>query len=685
MRTRLTLVVSVAAVAALAAQAPQDRSQPTFRAGANYVRVDMYATRDGVAVQDLQAAELEVLENGVPQKVEDFEHVVVRAATTPATRVEVDGLRGSREAAGDPRSRVFVIFLDTYHTQLEGSAIMRKPLAAFLDRVLGPDDLVALMTPEMAGSDIALGHKTKVIEDIVSTEWWGHRARIAGKDPKELLYEECLATERPDLRGDPLLNELVNRRREKLTLDAIDDLMKHLGGLRDERKAVVLVTEGWMLYQPNPSLANKVSERMGGPVAPPIFQPPVLPPSERGPFTDSRRRECERDAHELAAVNSDLHFRTITDDANRGNVTFYPVYARGLASFDAPIGPDYPPPIAQDMTNLRTRHNNLRTLAVETDGDAIIDTNYIEKGLKRIADDLSSYYLFGYYSTNTKLDGKYRSITVRVKRPDVRVRARRGYRARTAAEVAALPTAVDTVRPEVTSALNTIVGSNARSTFRVRPATWVRGQGDDTTASVWIVGELDFRTRRDAAWVNGARADVVLLAADGSQMASTQVDIPAGQGAFGVRVPTNGPLAPGDYAVRVRLRGRDATASDAVASDTARVTIADRPSTIGEAVMWRRGTSTGPQYVRTADPRYQRSDRLRLELATSADKATARLLDRSGKVLQVPVQMSERADAVEGVRWIVADVTLAPLAPGDYAVEVTVGDATQVTGFRIIP
>ncbi len=107
-------------------------------------------------------------------------------------------------------------------------------------------------------------------------------------------------------------------------------------------------------------------------------------------------------------------------------------------------------------------------------------------------------------------------------------------------------------------------------------------------------------------------------------MATTQVEVPAGQGAFGVRVPTNGPLAPGDYAVRVRLRGRDATASDAItsdaASDTARVTIADRPSAVGEAVMWRRGTSTGPQFVRTADPRYQRSDRLRLELATSADK-----------------------------------------------------------------
>jgi VWFA-related protein len=678
MRTRLTFFVSVAATAVLTAQAPQDRTQPVFRAGANYVRVDMYATRDGVPVQDLQAAELEVLENGVPQKIEDFEHVVVRGAGVQSERREPDGLRESRQAAGDPRARVFVIFLDTYHTQLEGSSIMRKPLAAFLDRVIGPDDLVALMTPEMAGSDIALGYKTKVIENIVSTEWWGRRARIATTDAKELLYEECLA---PQPGGDPLVTEVIGRRREKLTLDAIEDLMTHLGGLRDERKAVLLVTEGWLLYEPNPNLANRVSERMGGPVAPRV-QSPVLPPSERGQFTDSRRRECEQDMHVLGAVDSESRFRDIWGDANRGNVTFYPVYARGLASFDAPIGPDYPPPLAKDMANLKTRHDHLRTLALETDGEAIIDTNYIEKALKRIADDLSSYYLFGYYSTNTKLDGKYRSITVRVKRPGVRVRARRGYRARTAEQVVAAATATaPAVRPELLSALNSVVGSNSRSTFRVRPAAWARPEGDAAGATaVWIVGELDFRARREAAWADGSRAEVLFLAADGSQLGRSQVDLPAGQGAFSVRVPTTGTLAPGDYVIRVSLRGRDAEISD-----TARVTIPGTPSAVGEAVMWRRGPSTGPQFVRTSDPRFQRSDRLRLELATAATGATARLVDRVGNLLQVPVALTERTDAAEGVRWIVADVTLAPLAPGDYAVEVSAGGATQVTGFRMIP
>ena len=78
----------------------------------------------------------------------------------------------------------------------------------------------------------------------------------------------------------------------------------------------------------------------------------------------------------------------------------------------------------------------MRTLAEATDGLAVMGSNDLDKGLRRISDDLTSYYLLGYYSTNTKLDGGYRSLKVRVTRPGVSVRARRGYRAATADEVA---------------------------------------------------------------------------------------------------------------------------------------------------------------------------------------------------------------------------------------------------------
>jgi hypothetical protein len=53
--------------------------------------------------------------------------------------------------------------------------------------------------------------------------------------------------------------------------------------------------------------------------------------------------------------------------------------------------------------------------------------------------------------------------------------------------------------------------------------------------------------------------------------------------------------------------------------------------------------------------------------------------------MQVPVQISERMDVADGIRWIVADLTLGALAPGDYAIEIAAGGAAQVTGFRIVP
>ena len=88
----------------------------------------------------------------------------------------------------------------------------------------------------------------------------------------------------------------------------------------------------------------------------------------------------------------------------------------------------------------------LRALAENTDGLAIVNTNDLLGGAKRIVDDLSSYYLLGYYSTG-KLDGRFHPITVRVKRPGVQVRARRGYLASTprdAGKTATVPAASST-------------------------------------------------------------------------------------------------------------------------------------------------------------------------------------------------------------------------------------------------
>ena len=113
---------------------------------------------------------------------------------------------------------------------------------------------------------------------------------------------------------------------------------------------------------------------------------------------------------------------------------------------------------------MAARQGGLRELAGNTDGAVVLNTNDVKGGMARMMGDLWSYYLMQYYSTNTELDGRFRSITVRVKRPGVRVRARRGYRGRTAEELVSSASASDPARDAVASALNRVAGVNARST-----------------------------------------------------------------------------------------------------------------------------------------------------------------------------------------------------------------------------
>jgi VWFA-related protein len=660
------------------------QDQPTFRSGANYVRVDMYATVDGKSIEDLTAEEVEVLEDGVPQKIEAFEHVRVSPAGPQEFRREPNTVEQSRQMAAEARARIFVIFLDTYHTTIEGSANMRLPLIKFLDRLLGSDDMVALMTPEMGASEITLGRKTAVISNIMQAQWtWGRKGRLNDTDPREDMYDACYGA----IAGSPSA-EMKARRREKLSLDSLSDLMVHLAGVREERKGLIVVSEGWQLFKANPGLTTSRDDDPRRPRPEDFLRrtPRPAPTDSDSSNPSNIRVECEADRVALASLDHTLRLREIADDANRGNVTFYPVYARGLVAFDAPIGPDKPPSIREDQANLRVKQDGLRFLADNTDGTSIINTNNIDGMLQRIVDDLSSYYLFGYYSTNTKLDGRFRNITVRVKRPGAKVRARRGYRGRTADELisgAAGGPAAESAG-SLTSALTPVVAFNARSQFRIRTSSWSRQEtGDELPGAFWVVGELDYRTRRELAWTAGAKADVVVLASDGTEVMSKTLEVRPEDGPFAFEVPDSGGLAAGEYAVRVRLTS--AADSGQVLSDTARVAL-NQGTNLGEAVLWRRGPTTGLQHRRTADPRFLRSERLRLEHATTLSGAVkARMLDRNGNPLNVPVQVTEREDPAGGFRWIVIDAALAPFAPGDYAIEVVQGTAKQVTGFRVVP
>ena len=656
--------------------APADQQKPTFRAAVNFVRVDVYPRANGRSIDDLTRADFELREDGVAQEIAAFEHIAIRGGVPADQRVDPRNVRESRELAADARNRVFVLFLDSFHVtdpaamhnaraRTPGSTVERMPatrrlapptwidraLTTFLQRTVGPDDLIAAMTPEMDTRELTFVRRPEAIEAFLKTTW-ARRFSLDELDPEQESFFRCYPPDDPKHRYDGIAEEMVVRHRELLTIQALRNLVLHLGELRDERKGVLLISEGWALYRPNPQLARQF------PTAPPPQAPGVFvgPGGKLAPGADPRVwgngatwDECERARVRLANVDNEQAYLAVLDEANRANASFYAVDPRGLAVFDTPI--DYrginapadkdaaevsrPGSVTEDQARLRRRQETLRDAATATDGLALLDSNHLDASLKRIVDDLSDYYLLGYYSTNAKADGTFRKISVRVTRPGVEVRTRRGYRAATALEVAARARSAVLVDPDV-KARESALASLERSRVD-RAARFVGGLGwglspDGTQPPrpvLWIAGELDAAAARLPDW-NGAVTSISVTTAEGTPVSTERVILEPGMRSF-VRHVSDGAFAAGEDLLRARLQGQPGSLADL--TELVRVTVpaigpgANLPP--GDPLLYRRGPGPASVFQPAADTRFRRSDCLRLDVFIPWTDAvvSARLLD----------------------------------------------------------
>jgi VWFA-related protein len=668
-------------MALIGAQQPS-QPRPTFKSEANYIRVDAFVTRDGRPVEDLRATDFELLEDGAPQTIDAFEHVRIEPAGPQVTRVEPNSQRDANQMAEDPRARVFVVFLDVDHVPVEGSYRLKSALATMLSQMLGQDDLVGVITSRNSPSELILARKTALVEEQLERYWyWGRRDSLL-ENPEEQMYHQCFDQ---FVGGEQVADEMIDRRREKLTVDALSDLTIHLRGLRDERKAVLTITTGWPLYRENQALARplyrpgdrtQAAPQMPGP-------PPVVigPGGKLGLGDDPRNptmmTTCEQHRSELSQADDWQSFRNLLQDANRANVTFYPIDPRGLVVFDSPIGPRTPPPPSVDRAILRMRQDSLRSMAEETDGLAVINTTDLTAGLRRVSDDLTSYYLLGYYSSNAALDGKYHKITLRVKRPGVRVRARKGYRAATRDEVARGAAAEAAATPEAAAA-SAAQGAIATALNRlalIRPdaAVYVHATFNPG-GPVWVAGEVPAALSRKPAWARGGRVSIMALDGAGATIGVARKAIAAGERDFLASISLDdASKAPSRIQVRLEPEG-----SAAVGLEVA--------PQVGEPLLLRRGAGSRPHAA--ADFRFFRTETLayRWILTTAESPGAGRILDRAGGPM--PLSPTAAEETLEGARWMSGAIALAPLTTGDYLLELTKrnasGEVKSLVPFRVV-
>ena len=662
-------------------QSPEEQSQqPTFRAEINVVRVDIIVTdRDGNPVTDLEADDFEVFEDDTPQTIDSFK--LVRLTGTPEPGAEParpirNEFDEEREAARED-VRLFAIFFDDYHVRFENAARLRETLINFIYTQLGPSDMVSVMYPL---TPLDLVQMTRNHESIVGA--------IEGFEGRKYRYEPRNQFEQ---RYANYPTSVVERIRNEVSLDGLRALVTHLGGLREGRKALILVSEGYTNYVP-PQLRDRDASLPG-----------FGNPNRRNPQAGDN--SLEQTSAFFADTDIMRELRYVFNAANRGNTAIYAVDPRGLAVSEFDLSQPTIS-IGTDSQTLRTTMNTLRTLAEETDGRAIVNQNDVGPGLRQMVRDSSTYYLIGYSSTQAPSDGKFHEVKVRVKRDGVRIRARKGYWALTADDVARVSAAALDPGPpsEVEEALAAIVEPRRGRFVR----TWVgSARGDDGRTRVTFVweavplvpGERREELGRVALTASSDAGDPYYRGRIPDAVGGTSARDSGASRQSGPSPPSSGrvtfDVAPGQMHMLIAVEGTTGDVLDREATETTIVDFTGTDVAFSTPAIFRAGTELEMrrlvgdlEAVPIAGRTFRRTDRvlIRFEVyapGSAVPTVTARLLNRSGSSMSdIPVQPPAPGQPTQ------IDLSLAHLAPGEYLVELsaTAGDeyAKELIAFRVV-
>jgi VWFA-related protein len=463
MRNLAATVLSLGVLVSISAQQPEPSRQQNkpeetdvVRITTNLVQVDATITdKSGRQITDLRPEEFEVRQDGKLQTVTHLSYIATSAAGAGSV-AKPPALRGNIPPASirlrpEQVRRTIAIVVDDLGLSFVSTALVRKALTRYIEEQMQPGDLVAIIRTSAGAGALQqfTSDRRQLLAAVDQVRWYPlGRGTIAAFSPLQ-PNETDRALGRLE-RSDDTDQRAVDAARKlsgtaAATQDAVRRLsetsrteQEELGQLREEafavgtlgavnfvvhglerlpgRKSIILLSDGFKLFT---SLRQDSKPR----------------------GDDNRIGIKERDTPSTSPNTLILGaLKKLTDSANRASVVIYTMDTRGLQSFaltaEDNVADASPDQIEQQLLDRKQNYLDtqagLAYLARLTGGFPIQNENDLNKGLQRVLDDQSGYYLIGYRPDDSTFDPKtgrpnFHKITVKVKRGGLKVRSRSGF------------------------------------------------------------------------------------------------------------------------------------------------------------------------------------------------------------------------------------------------------------------
>jgi VWFA-related protein len=344
---------------------------------------------------NLGRGDFELYEDGVKQDLITFVLTsggrVINDSGAAPPPVQEGILLPPARPTNDASGRIFMIFVDDLHMDFQNTGRIRDLFHKIAKDLVHEGDLFGIVSTGPSSIAIDMTYDRKRLDEAIN------KISGDGLSPKDII-------DTPDgSQGPPEV-----RYRAHVAFSTAYDILKNFEQVHNRRKAFIYVSDGYD-YDPYKKSRDAAAAERDGTSSSSSGSNGTSTDPNAAPTTDTN--PFDQNGNEFAAADLVAELAELTREANRSNVTMYTIDPRGLVG--APdIGDKIDPTEWQD--HIRETQNSLRVIADLTGGFAVVNQNDFDKGLKRIDNETSDYYLLGYYSSNPDPTKKRRNIEIRV-------------------------------------------------------------------------------------------------------------------------------------------------------------------------------------------------------------------------------------------------------------------------------